>query len=260
VVNFDRLRLIPRHTITPDLPIESKYGKCIAGRKTKVTMNHCGAICGKDSAGEWLGIKPGEFDFVCPYADGPTVLRDNHWHIEVTDSRLWVRERFQPIWESEDTPGDWDTGKGYKISYPATDGIQEWVNMHSDDERITTACKPSIHMPRWASRITLEVVAVRVERAQEINEEDAIAEGVGYGWQMNVGWPDYLHISEGRCALTQDTAAQSFGTLWDSINAKRDGGAYSWARNPWVWVVEFRRQPVSHPVDPVNPVQKESSP
>lgn len=84
---------------------------------------------------------------------------------------------------------------------------------------------PSIHMPRWASRITLEVVAVRVERLQDISREDAAAEGVcianeayrfrGYGIHR---WPE-----------------QNFETLWNLIN-----GPGSWDANPWVWVVEFK--------------------
>lgn len=78
--------------------------------------------------------------------------------------------------------------------------------------------RPSIHMPRWASRITLEVVGVRVERLQDISEEDAKAEG---------------------CALSADWKAfgvVAFQQLWESIN-----GPGSWDANPWVWVVEFRK-------------------
>lgn len=78
--------------------------------------------------------------------------------------------------------------------------------------------KPSIFMPRWASRITLEIVGVRVERVQEITPDDARAEGV-----------EHLYAPR-----------NAFANLWDSINAKR---GYGWDSNPWVWVVEFRRQP-----------------
>ncbi len=80
--------------------------------------------------------------------------------------------------------------------------------------------RPSIHMPRWASRILLEVVSVRVERLQEISESDATAEGS----------PHSLHLMSGR------TAVENYCHLWECING--DG---SWAENPWVWVVEFRR-------------------
>ena len=95
--------------------------------------------------------------------------------------------------------------------------------------------RPSIHMPRWASRIDLDVTAVRVERVQDATEGDCIAEGMeGVGCDhryaengactdcMNSGWiePPGLHFME----------------LWDSLNAKR---GYSWDSNCWVWVVEF---------------------
>jgi hypothetical protein len=53
---------------------------------------------------------------------------------------------------------------------------------------------------------------------------------------MNAGWPDYQHIKNGICALTQDTAEMSYASLWESINGKG-----SWEKNPWVWVIAFRR-------------------
>lgn len=91
---------------------------------------------------------------------------------------------------------------------------------------------PSIHMPRWASRILLEIVAVRVERLNDCSEADAIAEGCeknhnGYYW----GGP---HAVSGRKQMS--TAQKAYCDLWESIN-----GAGSWAANPWVWVVEFNR-------------------
>jgi hypothetical protein len=91
-------------------------------------------------------------------------------------------------------------------------------------------------MPRWASRINLEITDARVERLNDITEEDCIAEGVGHGFQMNAGYPDYQHIKNGACELTQDTAYASFWSLWDSINGKK----HPWSSNPWVWVVVFK--------------------
>jgi len=99
-------------------------------------------------------------------------------------------------------------------------------------DRTEPRWRPSIHMPRWASRIILEVLDVRVERLQDISEADARAEGVvvdmvDSGGQDQTGnWidiPDYIG---------------PFMRLWDSINGKRPG--CSWAANPWVWRVEFR--------------------
>jgi hypothetical protein len=90
--------------------------------------------------------------------------------------------------------------------------------------------RPSIHMPRWASRLTLEVTDVRVERLQSISEDDARAEGVDYDpGEGGVFWVPGLG-----CA--SDSAAESFRLLWTSIN-----GAESWNANPWVWVITFKR-------------------
>jgi len=85
--------------------------------------------------------------------------------------------------------------------------------------------RPSIHMPRWASRITLEITSVRVERVQDISEEDAKAEGI------TDSFPE-MECNSDR------PFAEGFSNLWDSINAKR---GFGWDKNPWVWVIEFRR-------------------
>jgi hypothetical protein len=90
--------------------------------------------------------------------------------------------------------------------------------------------RPSIHMPRWASRITLEIVSVRVERLQDINEEDAKAEGV---LPAAYGEPDYTEDDYG-----PKNHRDGFQLLWDSINGPR---GYGWDVNPFVWCVEFRR-------------------
>ncbi len=89
--------------------------------------------------------------------------------------------------------------------------------------------KPSIHMPRWASRLTLRITDVRVERVQEISEEGAMAEGIE---DLGGVWRDY----QLRTFDHFNTAKESFRSLWDSINAKR---GFGWNVNPWVWVVSF---------------------
>ena len=85
------------------------------------------------------------------------------------------------------------------------------------------------------ARYFLKIISVRPERLQEISEQDAIAEGVGAGFQMNSGYPDYQHITNGVCELTQDTAVASYMTLWDSINGKD-----SHKNNEWVWVYTYQ--------------------
>lgn len=85
--------------------------------------------------------------------------------------------------------------------------------------------RPSIHMPRWASRITLEIVSIRVERVKTITDDGAIEEGVD---RTNTSIPGY--------------ATTRYVKLWDSINAKR---GFPWSSNPWVWAIEFKRVEVS---------------
>lgn len=123
---------------------------------------------------------------------------------------LWVRETFQPLLADDveyASETNYKTGKGYTVSYPATDGIEEFVDA---DGNIGDACWPSIHMPRWASRITLQVEAVRVERIQDITDADIIAEG--------------------------EPSRTEFMWLWRHIY-----GYASWDDNPLVWVIEFKR-------------------
>jgi hypothetical protein len=114
--------------------------------------------------------------------------------------RLWVRETWAPIPGGPATP---ENG----VIYRADEHAEKWL------------WRPSIHMPRWASRITLEIVTVRVERLWSISRGDAIAEG---------------------CPRRRDTGGTSpvvwFSELWESIN-----GQASWSINPWVWVIEFPR-------------------
>lgn len=109
--------------------------------------------------------------------------------------------------------------------------------------------KPSIFMPKWASRITLRVTAVRVERLQDISEEDAVAEGLEYREEIthddthiayfkNYLQPTYKADLDGEVIDVaneiEDDPIESYKTLWQSINGKE-----SWDQNPWVWVIEF---------------------
>lgn len=106
----------------------------------------------------------------------------------------------------------------------------------------TLRWRPSIHMPRWASRITLEIAGVRVERLQDISEADAIAEGIERG----VGFPGWYRYplpgdseglaESGRLGKVPTAFPKlAYRALWESIN-----GPGSWDANPWVWVVEFK--------------------
>jgi hypothetical protein len=100
---------------------------------------------------------------------------------------------------------------------------------------------PAIHMFRWASRITLEITRVRVERLQDISGQDAIAEGAPWLACYGPGCPDGPDGCNARGCLG---ARDWYRDLWESIN-----GAGSWALNPWVWVIEFKR--ITPPLRPI---------
>ena len=123
--------------------------------------------------------------------------------------RLWVRETWNKtrIFQAPDA--------GEVFVYAACDNRTDYGG----------PWKPSIHMPRAASRITLEITAVRVERLQDISEEDALAEGVR---------TELDAASAG--ASWYDKPRRAFQFLSESIY-----GAESWATNPWVWVIEFKK-------------------
>lgn len=126
--------------------------------------------------------------------------------------RLWVRETFCDRNNN---------GEQIKPLYRA-DG-QEYEG--GDGWHFEAKWKPSIFMPRRYSRITLEITNVRVERLQDISEEDAKSEGANGEKYRGQGFEHCIY-------------REAFRTLWESINAKR---GYSWDANPWVWVVEFKR-------------------
>jgi hypothetical protein len=132
-------------------------------------------------------------------------------------SRLWVRETG---WERpERTPRMMRDGADtWKRYYYDADGLPQ--SDHEQFKEWGFKRRPSIFMPRWASRVTLEVTGVRVERLQVISSEDAEAEGVQCQPMSAKGFVDY------------------YRALWDSLNAKR---GYGWEKNPWVWVINFRR-------------------
>ena len=119
---------------------------------------------------------------------------------------LWVRETWACLGAEHVKPSK--IAPGYTVHYKA-DGVEKTWNVEQ--------WRASIHMPRWASRISLRVTGVQVERVQDISGADAVAEGV-----------------EQIDSLT--SARYRFVQLWNSINAKR---GHSWDSNPWVWVVEF---------------------
>jgi hypothetical protein len=113
--------------------------------------------------------------------------------------------------------------ENHYVEYRASSGHERPGDWPKDDPE-APRWRPSIHMPRGASRISLEIIGVRVERLQEISHEDAGAEGIQ---------PGTYDLRDQRLTVNQI----AFSHLWDSINAERGLG---WESNPWVWVVEFK--------------------
>lgn len=136
--------------------------------------------------------------------------------------RLWVREAWA------EAGGNAPELQLYRASFP--DHVPSGYENLKDAEEIRWT--PSIHMPRWASRITLEMTDVHVERLSEISEADAAAEGVPPAGDLLPDYPGAYLTPKGDFA----TAKVAFQRLWESIY-----GEDSWQANPWVWVIEFRR-------------------
>jgi hypothetical protein len=150
--------------------------------------------------------------------------------------RLWVRERWATdLHNEQDSPSriaQLAREAGYVVDakhpagpiwYAADESVRRWGDFHD----VRGKWRPSIHMPRWASRITLEVTNVRCERLREISEVDAQAEGVA--------WPNPdTDVINGK---RHPTCIDAFAKLWDDINANR---GFPWDSNPWIWAVEFK--------------------
>ncbi len=146
--------------------------------------------------------------------------------------RLWVRETFMNL---KGTGIESTTGQFEGFAYRADTPTGSYGDMVRKDYGLKWT--PSIHMPRWASRITLEITGVRVERLNSISEDDAAAEGVGSAvWFAGKGVPEEQWTSLGEHGAYRASHINSFATLWESIY-----GADSWQANPWVWVIEFKR-------------------
>ena len=139
--------------------------------------------------------------------------------------RLWVREAWRITTKDNHPTLGYRFGEQCVPGYHGTRMVGGLMLSWAELKRCDDCWRPSIHMPRWASRITLEITAVRVERLQAISEDDARAEGC-----------------TGNCPVGNIRAHKAgpfsyeYAQLWDKING--DG---SWAANPWVWVVEFRK-------------------
>lgn len=147
--------------------------------------------------------------------------------------RLWVREAWslgRVMRDCEGTPDDvmyW-SGPLPKVDPRGARLVDDWSVGYRATSGDEGPWRPSIHMPRWASRLTLRVTSVRVERVQSITEADAEAEGAGF--------------ADAPCEWTgmEPGYRQGFAHLWARVNAERPD--IGWPANPWVWVVGFERE------------------
>jgi hypothetical protein len=177
--------------------------------------------------GNWIEAK-------CELSNKDRVLKCPYGLI---NDRLWVRETWR-IWEGASFS---ETGEPYDpdVIVGSLSGIDiEYLKSrpieYMADSQDEGPWRPSIFMPRWVSRISLEIVDIRVERVQDISEEDAKHEGVR-------GIPKWESFTGLKCEsmgfYPYERRRAAFGLLWDSINGKK----YPWESNPWVWVIEFKR-------------------
>lgn len=187
----------------------------LEGKKTqtrRVVKPQPEGECYLVSGARGLGLAPHDKEqqiAFCPYG--------------IPGDRLWVRETWQTSRQYDDAKPS-EIPEDSSLWYAA-----DWTSIRRLGKK-PGKTRPSIFMPRWVSRLTLEVIEVRPERLQDITEGGIIAEGIslinGKGWRNPV---------DGRCYARAEWAFRYF---WDSINAKR---GFGWKVNPWVWVVSFPR-------------------
>jgi hypothetical protein len=196
----------------------------LAGTKTqtrravKITHRTPGlAACLQPADPSW--VRPKAAAELCPYGR--------------PGDRLWVRETWQAFERGYDVYRHIPSRRpdGSAVIYAADEGdtMEFW--------------RPSIHMPRWASRITLELTSVRVERLQDCSRAEAIAEGVEWSKcpTHQTERSRQAQAAAQRIGMAAHYEAEvdyvgGYRLLWEQIN-----GAGSWGANPWVWVMEFKR-------------------
>jgi len=159
------------------------------------------------------------------------------FHADLTDrcplgmvkDRLYVRETFQALFKDGLDFGkcDYKTGEGYECRYMATEPATEFYDVYKN--KSSCASIPSIHMPKWAARIWLDIIDVRVQRLQELTDTDALQEGIA-------GLDAYGNRPTSVMGQYPNAYRAEFGQLWASIY-----GQQSWDSNPWVWAITFKR-------------------
>ena len=167
--------------------------------------------------------------------------------------RLWVRESFTALLVPEKICGAEHCARGPVLADATR--FMAWHDGTPDPRNGWVFAEkrvPSIYMPRWASRITLEITKIRVERLQEITGPDAIEEGVQYPvepskdfpgkgavlWNISDKFSPLKYIADKDKGDHHQILRAHFAAFWDTLNFKR---GYGWKKNPWVWVVSFKQ-------------------
>ena len=161
-------------------------------------------------------------DYVEPYWVFPKICRYGQ-----PGDTLWVRETWGAVSPTDERVplalGQCEIEYRADLPPGCTDGPGQWPADARDDPE-APKWRPSIHMPRWASRITLRITDVRVERLQDVSRQDCVAEGCAGGHGSIPGYP------------YSATPREHFHHIWNHIN-----GPGAWDNNPWVWVLSFKK-------------------
>ncbi len=210
---IEDLKTNTRRVVQPQPPKEATFAGQMRCSDPKQDASFWWMSGNPKDIDEWMSVD-GTEPFFCPYGK--------------PGDRLWVRETWQYFGGDEYLYQKSRQSVAYKATWDSDKCLwKEGTAEPTTFDYWPETWRPSIHMPRWASRLTLEIVSVKVERVQEISQADAKAEGVTAVISKKIhGWTP--HVLE-------------FSLLWDSINAKREGGKYAWAANPFVWAISFKK-------------------
>ena len=210
------------------------------GADTTVTAHYTKGVKGLLARFEWAMTRLNQTP--APFADGSTY----DWSCPYGNvgDELWCRETWAYLGGDEDLYQREPRAVSYRATWDS-DQCWQFPNRAPFTDYVPGGkWRPSIFMPRWASRLTLRVTGIRVERAQSISEADAIAEGMAHYWK------EMDYAASQAIEHRWDDAARAYGyektppdyrglyaVLWDQINGKRA----PFASNPWTWVIDVER-------------------
>jgi hypothetical protein len=238
-------------------------GACAAAGIYKARLNPQGAVFIETADGDF-GVKPGEFQLVCPWLQGETGLMDcgrGRWVWTVTPVDRPARVRVLETWRTFENGHDGILFAADEAFVPienTREAADRWVDVHRNGEHGTKWRSPR-YMPRWAVRHHLDVTVARLVRLQDLSREDAIAEGMvftDYGCYPHrlsadggktlgaprAGWSFGASTRSEQCL---DSPVQAFANTWNCLYAGENWNLKSqphpWDENPWVWAYTFTK-------------------